>query len=106
MKALTIHQHWAELILQGRKQIELCEWTTAYHGLLVIHAGGYVEEEARHAFGFDPAAITRAAVVGVESSSARIAGAIYARTWRRAPIPARGRAGGWPTRAACRSQSQ
>lgn len=65
MKALTIRQPWAELILQGRKQIELREWTTGHRGLLVIHAGGYVEEEACCDYGFDPAIITRAAVVGV-----------------------------------------
>jgi len=65
VKALTIRQPRAELILQGRKQIELREWATGHRGLLVIHAGGNVEEDACRACSLDPATITRGAVVGV-----------------------------------------
>jgi hypothetical protein len=38
MKAITIHQPWAELIMQGRKQIELRKRNTGHRGLLVIRA--------------------------------------------------------------------
>ena len=36
MKALSIRQPWAELILQGRKTIELRTWKTCYRGLLPL----------------------------------------------------------------------
>jgi activating signal cointegrator 1 len=39
MKALTICQPYAELILLGEKRIENRSWPTNYRGPLVIHAG-------------------------------------------------------------------
>ncbi len=99
MKALTIRQPWAELILQGRKQIELREWTTGHRGLLVIHAGGNIEEDACHAYGFDPATMPRGAVVGVVEIVAMIT--FSPESWRDlrplhlAPDPAPGRWKGW-----------
>lgn len=64
MKALSIHQPWAELILQGRKSIELRTWRTNYRGRFAIHAGQTVEEEACIAYGLDPARVVRGALVG------------------------------------------
>jgi hypothetical protein len=40
MKALTIRQPWAALIVAGFKNIENRTWTTKYRGPLLIHAGG------------------------------------------------------------------
>lgn len=39
MKALTIFQPYAELILSGQKRIENRTWRTAYRGLVLLHAG-------------------------------------------------------------------
>lgn len=39
MKALTICQPYAELIVQGRKTCENRTWPTSYRGLMFIHAG-------------------------------------------------------------------
>lgn len=39
MKALTICQPYAELIVRGEKVIENRTWPTAYRGPLAIHAG-------------------------------------------------------------------
>jgi hypothetical protein len=39
MKALTICQPYAELILRGEKRVENRRWPTAYRGALLIHAG-------------------------------------------------------------------
>lgn len=39
MKALTICQPYAELILRGEKPIENRTWPTRYRGPLLIHAG-------------------------------------------------------------------
>ena len=64
MKALSIRQPWAELILQGRKTIELRTWRTDTRGRFAIHAGQTVEEEACIAYGLDPARVVRGALVG------------------------------------------
>lgn len=39
MKALTIHQPYAELIASGAKVIENRTWPTHHRGHLAIHAG-------------------------------------------------------------------
>nr|WP_319393144.1 ASCH domain-containing protein [uncultured Desulfobacter sp.] len=39
MKALSIKQPWANLIVEGIKDIENRNWLTYYRGLLYIHAG-------------------------------------------------------------------
>lgn len=39
MKALTICQPYAELIVSGRKLVENRKWSTNYRGPLIIHAG-------------------------------------------------------------------
>jgi len=44
MKALTVRQPWAELIVRGRKDVENRPWRTNHRNLLAIHAG----------LGFDP----------------------------------------------------
>ncbi len=38
MKALSIRQPWAELIVRGAKDVENRTWTTQYRGPLLIHA--------------------------------------------------------------------
>jgi ASCH domain len=37
--ALTIHQPWAQLIILGRKTVELRRWETGFRGRFWIHAG-------------------------------------------------------------------
>ena len=39
MKALTIKQPWASLIINGHKQYEIRSWKTSYRGKILIHAG-------------------------------------------------------------------
>lgn len=39
MKALTICQPYAHLIVRGEKRVENREWPTSYRGPLLIHAG-------------------------------------------------------------------
>ena len=64
MKALSIRQPWADLILQGRKTIELREWGTTHRGLLAIHAAKRVEIGACHQWDLNPEALPRGALVG------------------------------------------
>lgn len=46
MKALSIRQPWAWLIVHGHKPIENRDWTTSFRGELLIHAGKTFEHEA------------------------------------------------------------
>lgn len=39
MKALTIKEPWASLIINGYKKYEFRSWKTNYRGKLLIHAG-------------------------------------------------------------------
>lgn len=45
MKALSFRQPWAELILQGRKTMDLRTYNTHYRGSLAIHASQKMETE-------------------------------------------------------------
>ena len=39
MKALTIKEPWASLIINGYKTYEFRSWNTSYRGKILIHAG-------------------------------------------------------------------
>ena len=64
MKAISIRQPWADLILQGRKTLELRTWKVSHRGILAIHASQTVEREACQAFGMDPDCVTAGALIG------------------------------------------
>jgi hypothetical protein len=42
--ALSVRQPWAELIVSGRKPLELRSWQQSYRGRIWIHAGKHVDE--------------------------------------------------------------
>jgi hypothetical protein len=52
MKALSLKQPFAELILQGRKKIELRKWNTRFRGEFLIHASKNADADAMREFGF------------------------------------------------------
>jgi len=52
MKALSIKQPWAELILNGRKKIELRNWNTNFRGVFLIHTSKNQDKESMKKFGF------------------------------------------------------
>jgi hypothetical protein len=49
--ALSIRQPWAELIVSGRKSIELRTWAPPFRGLIWIHAGSKVDSALENRFG-------------------------------------------------------
>lgn len=51
--ALSIRQPWAELILSGRKAIEVRSWTTDYRGEFWVHAGKSVDAAAARAYSLE-----------------------------------------------------
>jgi len=52
MKALSLKQPFAELILQGRKSIELRRWNTHFRGEFLIHSSLTRDNNAMGRFGF------------------------------------------------------
>ncbi len=64
MKAISIRQPWAELILRGRKTMELRTWDTRIRGRVAVHAGKQVEPAACEAYDLDPANLVRGALLG------------------------------------------
>lgn len=44
MKALTIKEPWATLIIEGYKKYEFRSWKTNYRGKILIHAGLSLEK--------------------------------------------------------------
>lgn len=67
MKALTLTQPWAQLVVEGRKVFETRSWRTSWHGRLAIHAAkGWTADDRAFAreLGYEPEAMVRGAVVG------------------------------------------
>ena len=53
MKVLSLKQPWDELILQGKKKIEIRKWNTNFRGEFLIHASKKTDTAAMKKFGFD-----------------------------------------------------
>lgn len=53
MKVLSLKQPFAELILQGKKTIELRKWNTHFRGDFLVHASKIPDKISMRKFGFD-----------------------------------------------------
>jgi hypothetical protein len=53
MKALSLKQPFAELIVSGKKTIELRNWNTKFRGKFLIHASKTPDLKSVKSFGFD-----------------------------------------------------
>ena len=53
MKALSLKQPFAELILEGKKKIELRKWNTNFRGEFLVHSSKNPDEESMKRFGFN-----------------------------------------------------
>ena len=52
MKALSLKQPFAELVVSGKKTIELRKWNTNFRGEFLVHASKNPDEQAMNKFGF------------------------------------------------------
>ncbi len=52
MKALSLKQPWAELVVSGRKTLEIRTWRTKFRGEFFIHASHSIDKEGMVKFGF------------------------------------------------------
>jgi ASCH domain. len=64
MKALTIRQPWAELIVSGRRAFEVRNWKPDYSGWILVHAGKKFDEEAASRLNLSAAELTFGAIIG------------------------------------------
>ena len=64
MKVLSIRQPWAELIIEGKKKIEIRTWKTNYRGKLLIHASKRVDKKAVEFYGFSIDELLRGYIIG------------------------------------------
>lgn len=64
VRALSIGQPWAELILRRRKPFEIRSRNMKYRGLLILHASKKVNSDAAQQLGIDPRKVDRGAFVG------------------------------------------
>ena len=53
MKALTLKQPWAELILKRKKKIELRRWNTHFRGEFLIHSSKIPDKKNMKKYGFN-----------------------------------------------------
>ena len=53
MKVLSLKQPFAELILQGKKKIELRKWNTKFRGEFLIHSSKIPDKEGMIKFGLN-----------------------------------------------------
>lgn len=122
MKALSLTQPWATLVVTGRKRVETRSWPTSIRERIAIHASKAMPAYAREAaieFGLDPDALPRGAIVGQVSlagceptnearphvseeelwfgdfADGRFAWYLVSPTVELRPIPARGALGFW-----------
>ena len=64
MKAISLRQPWADLVVSGRKTLELRTWRTSHRGPLAIHASKNVNLEACTKFQIDPRRLVTGALIG------------------------------------------
>lgn len=62
MKALSLKQPFAELVVSGKKKIELRNWNTKFRGEFLIHASKSPDKESMKKFGFET--LTTGAIIG------------------------------------------
>jgi hypothetical protein len=64
MKALTIRQPWAELIVSGKRLFEIRNWRPDYEGWILVHAGKKLDEEAVRRLNVAVDQLTFGAIIG------------------------------------------
>lgn len=64
MKALSLKQPWAELVVSGKKKIELRKWNTCFRGEFLIHASRNPDENAMKKFGFAENSLPLGFIIG------------------------------------------
>jgi len=64
MKCLSLRQPYAELLVSGKKTIELRTWNTKFRGKFLIHASKRVDRKACERLKIDPQTLAIGAIIG------------------------------------------
>ena len=64
MKALSLKQPYAELILNGKKKVETRTWNTEFRGEFYIHASGNIDEVVMKDHGVNETRLPKMCLVG------------------------------------------
>lgn len=64
MKALSLIQPWATLIMDGRKTCETRSWPTRWRGKVAIHSSKKIDKFACQDFGYDPKMLPTGSILG------------------------------------------
>jgi hypothetical protein len=64
MKCLSLKQPYAELLISGKKTIELRKWNTNFRGRFLLHASTNVDKEKCESLGIDYNILDRGAILG------------------------------------------
>jgi len=64
MKCLSLKQPFAELLVSGKKTIELRTWNTKFRGEFLVHASKKIDKEMCNKNKIDPSSVTTGAIIG------------------------------------------
>ena len=64
MKALTLRQPYAELIVQGKKTMEIRMWNTSFRGEFLIHSAKKIFEQDCQKFKLDSHKLITGKIIG------------------------------------------
>jgi hypothetical protein len=64
MKCLSLKQPFAELLVSGKKTIELRKWNTKFRGKFLIHASKKIDREMTNSLGINYTKLTTGAIIG------------------------------------------
>ena len=64
MKCLSVSQPYADLIVQGKKIIELRTWNTKFRGEFLIHAPFKIKKDACKRLGIDETELRTGVIIG------------------------------------------
>jgi predicted transcriptional regulator len=64
MKCLSLKQPYAELLVSGKKTIEVRKWNTRFRGQFLVHASNNIDEEACQRLEIDQTKLVTGAIVG------------------------------------------
>ena len=64
MKCLSVSQPYADLIVQGKKTIELRTWNTKFRGEFLIHAPFKIKKDACKRLGIDETKLRTGVIIG------------------------------------------
>jgi len=64
MKCLSVSQPYADLIVQGKKTIEIRTWNTKYRGEFLVHAPSKIKKDTCKKLGIDETKLRTGVIIG------------------------------------------